>query len=165
MEKSRAARSQPRRIRAIRRRDANAVAAMMNEAAAYFRALGDPNPGGELTAERVRRDGFGPDAAFAGLVAEDAGEPVGYLLYHFGYDADDAVRILHVADLFVREGARRRGAARRLMERAAAIARAAGADRLLWTVYKPNRLAYAFYESLGARYVRDLDLMYLPVTR
>ena len=59
------------------------------------------------------RDGFGARPAFFGIVAEDQGTVVGYLLYHFGYDSDAAARTLHIADLYVDSGTRRRGAGSR----------------------------------------------------
>ena len=142
--------------------DAEAIGAMMREFAAFLRSLGDEGPlnGG---AAMVRRYGFGSNAAFAGLVAEIEGEPVGYLLYHFGFDADRACRTVHVIDLYVRESARRHGAARALMARAREICRAAGGGGLFWAVYRPNKLAAGFYERLGAEPVRDLDFMWWAV--
>lgn len=155
-------RAEPLEIRRARVEDAEAIGAMMAEFAAYLRSLGDE---GELngSAEMVRRHGFGSNPAFAGLVAEVAGEPAGYLLYHFGFDADRACRIVHVIDLYVRESARRHGIARALMERARDICRKAGGGGLVWSVYKPNTLAAGFYERLGATWIRDLDFMWWAV--
>ncbi len=155
-------RAEPLEIRRARVEDAEAIGAMMAEFAAYLRSLGDE---GELngSAEMVRRHGFGSNPAFAGLVAEVAGEPAGYLLYHFGFDADRACRIVHVIDLYVRESARRHGVARALMELARDICRKAGGGGLVWSVYKPNTLAAGFYERLGATWIRDLDFMWWAV--
>ena len=151
-------------IRILRVEDAEAIGAMMAEFAAHLRGLGDEGPlSGD--AQMVREHGFGPNAAFAGLVAEAAGEPVGYLLYHFGFDADRACRIVHVIDLYVREHARRHGVARALMERTREVCRAAGGGGLTWSVFKPNKLAAGFYERLGAEWIRDLDFMWWDVPR
>jgi len=111
----------------------------------------------------ILRDGFGANPAFSGLVAELNGKVAGYLLYHFGYDTDHARRLMHVCDLYVQEGARHHGAGRALMQAAANLCREAGGHELLWTVYKPNKLAFDFYERLGAEYVKDLKFMYWPV--
>lgn len=151
-------------VRTARPEDAEAIGTMMAEFAAYLRGLGDT---GELNggAEMVRRYGFGSNAAFAGLIAEQDGAAVGYLLYHFGFDADRACRIVHVIDLYVREGARRRGAGRVLMDRVKEICRAAEGGGLTWSVYRPNELAARFYERIGARRIEDLDFMWWDVAR
>jgi hypothetical protein len=61
--------------------DADAIGKLAREFQAYLRALGDRTHF-EFTAETYLRDGFGPNAAFSGLVAERNGEVIGYLLYH-----------------------------------------------------------------------------------
>lgn len=153
----------PLTIRAAELNDAAAVAQLMAESAAYLRALGDDSTDFNFTAETYRRDGFGPNPAFFGLVAVDGGEVVGHLLYHFGYDTDRALRLLHVVDLMVRAGSRNQGIGKALMHRAADLAREAGASELVWAVYKPNHLAARFYEDLGAAYVEDLFFMRWPL--
>ncbi|MGH7601968.1 MAG: GNAT family N-acetyltransferase [bacterium] len=126
------------------------------------RSLGDPTDF-RFNAEAYRRDGFGPNPAFSGLVAELDGRVIGYLLYNFSYDTDKAIRLLHVLDLYVHDSARHHGAGRALMQAAARICREAGGSELFWVVYSHNRLAFTFYESLGAKYVKDLQIMYWPV--
>jgi ribosomal protein S18 acetylase RimI-like enzyme len=134
---------------------------MWNDFAAYLRTLGDSDEQ-NFGAEVFLRDGFGPNPAFAGLVADQAGEAAGYLLYYFGYDVDRAARVMFIADLWVDPKARRAGIGRALMQAAAARARDRGAAELIWAVFAPNRLAVAFYESLGAAFFRDLQFMHLP---
>jgi ribosomal protein S18 acetylase RimI-like enzyme len=143
--------------------DADTIARMWRDFAAYLRTLGDTDEQ-NFGAEVFLRDGFGPDPAFAGLVAEQAGEAAGYLLYYFGYDVDRAARVMFIADLWVDPGARRAGVGRALMQAAAARARDRGAVELIWAVFAPNRLAAAFYESLGAAFFRDLQFMHLPAS-
>jgi ribosomal protein S18 acetylase RimI-like enzyme len=150
-------------IRPARPADADTVARMWSDFAAYLRALGDTDEQ-NFGAEVFLRDGFGADPAFAGLVAEQDGEAAGYLLYYFGYDVDRAARIMLIADLWVDPTARRAGVGRALMQAAAAHARDRGALELVWAVFAPNRLAVAFYESLGATFLRDLEFMHLPAS-
>jgi len=151
-------------IRVLRFEDAEAVGAMMREFAAYLRSLGDDGPL-KSDAGMVRRHGFGSNPAFAGLMAQVDGAPAGYLLYHFGFDADRACRIVHVIDLYVREASRRHGVGRALMDRVREICATAGGGGLVWSVYKPNKLAARFYERLGARWIEDLDFMWWEVER
>jgi GNAT superfamily N-acetyltransferase len=53
--------------------------------------------------------------------------------------------------------------ARALMTRAADACREAGGYALLWSVYSPNKMAAAFYEKLGAQYIKDLSFMHWSV--
>lgn len=142
--------------------DAYAIGELAKEFQAYLRALGDRTQF-EFTAETYLRDGFGPNPAFSGLVAELDGEVVGYLLYHFGYDTDRAMRLLHVIDLYVQEAKRRRGVGEALMQAVAKRCQEAGGRELVWSVFVPNKLAFQFYERLGAKHIQELKLMYWPV--
>ncbi len=145
-------------VRAATAADAGAVGALAEEFQDYLRGLGDRTEF-RFDGQTYLRDGFGPNPAFAGFVAEADGQIAGYLLYHFGYDTDRGDRLMYVIDLYVRQVRRGLGVGRALMERAAATAREAGASSLIWTVYAPNALALAFYERLGARFESDLKLM------
>ena len=142
--------------------DATRVGELAREFADYLRGLGDD---GEFNfdAAAYLRDGFGPRAAFAGLVAEEGGRVVGYLLCHPGYDTDRAWRLLHVVDLYVEGPCRGRGVGRELMRAAAEVGRRQGASALFWSVYSRNQQARGFYERLGARPIRGLDFMYLEI--
>jgi GNAT superfamily N-acetyltransferase len=151
-------------IRAAAATDAAAIGQLAEQFAAYLRGLGDPTDF-KFTAATYLRDGFGSNPAFAGVVAEQAGEVIGYLLYHFGYDTDRAIRLLHVIDLYVREDRRGFGTGRALMREAAKICREGGGQELFWAVYIPNQLAARFYERLGAHYIEDLKFMVWPGSR
>ena len=133
---------------------------MGREFVEYLRELGDAKAH-SLTAEEYLREGFGDDPAFAGLVAELGGEPIGYLLYTPSFDLDRGGRFLSIVELFVRGAARRGGAGRALLEAAADIGRERGYGQVSWSVYAPNAPARAFYEQLGASYTRDMHVMYM----
>jgi len=147
-------------IRSATAEDAGSIGQLAKEFADYLRSLGD-TADVWFDAEAYLRDGFGPNAAFSGLVAECEGEILGYLLYHSGYDVDYVTRTLHIIDLYVRERWRRQGVGRALIEEVAKICRRLGGTQLFWSVYVRNKPALAFYESLGARYTKDLVFMRL----
>jgi GNAT superfamily N-acetyltransferase len=149
-------------IRTATVNDADTIGELAKEFQVYLRGMGDRTQV-EFNAKTYRRDGFGPHAAFAGLVAELDGKVIGYLLYHFGYDTDRAMRLMFVIDLYVQETKRRRGIGEALMRVAAQICREAGGRELIWSVFVPNKLALQFYERLGAKYIHDLKFMYWPV--
>jgi ribosomal protein S18 acetylase RimI-like enzyme len=138
--------------------DARDIGRLAQQFAAFLRNLGDQTEF-RLTAEAFLRDGLGQPSAFMGIVAEDDGKVLGYLLYHFGYDSDAAARNLHVADLYVERAAQRQGIGTALMRAAAQIAIEAGAIDLIWSVYNDNDLAAAFYQGLGARRITEVFFM------
>jgi len=142
--------------------DAEIIVQLEKEFDDYLRSLGDSDPT-VLNADSYLRDGFGEEPVYSGIVAEIGGEVVGFLLYHSGYDFDHGGRVLYIIDLFVRESARRKGVGRALMEKAADICRRAGGNELVWAIYNPNKLAFIFYESLGARYVENMTYMHWRV--
>lgn len=147
-------------IRTAQAADAHSIGVLASEFAGYLRGLGDATDF-KLTAEACLRDGFGETPAFAWLVAEDEGKVIGYLLYHFGYDSDRAARTLHIADLFVGQFRRHQGIGKALMAKAAEIGRKAGAEEIIWSVYRDNDLAAGFYEGLGAERITDVFFMKL----
>lgn len=148
-------------IRPLLPGDAGSVDRMVVEFGAYLRALGDPWEH-NFTVERYLADGFGPNPAFSGFIAEaPGGAPLGYILLSPNYDVDLGMRIWIIVDLWVGEAARRSGTGRALVRAASEAARRAGARRLVWAVYRPNHIARAFYLSIGAQPVEDLDWMYL----
>ena len=149
-------------IRRATTNDAAAVGQLAQQFADYLRGLGDQGDF-RFDAEAYLRDGFGPTPAFSGFIAEREGRVVGYLLYHWGYDTDRAIRLLHVVDLYIQESARRQGVGRALMNAAAEACREGGGQGLFWSVYAPNKMAAEFYERLGARYIEGLRFMYWPI--
>ncbi len=95
-------------IRPAKPEDSESIGQLAREFIEYLRSIGD-NTEQKFDAKIYLRDGFGSNPAFSGIVAEQGGEVIGYLLYHFGYDVDYAARTLHVIDLYVSENRRGQG--------------------------------------------------------
>ena len=150
-------------IRSLTPADADAVVAMNAAFVAYLAAMGDPDSQAQhFTKAKYLADGFGPDPAFSGYIAEEDGAALGYLLYCKGYNVDVAQRLFFICDLWVDSKARRKGVARALMARCAADCRDWGGERLEWNVYRPNESAFDFYRRLGGEVVDGLVVMSLP---
>jgi len=149
-------------IRQAVREDARWVEGLEREFSDELRSLGIPGES-SFSAESYLRDGFGPNPAFSGLVADTGTELVGYLLYHLGYEVEDAARILYVIDLYVRRDSRRQGLGRALMKEAENVCRKLGGSQVCWSVYASNALALRFYEGFGASYTEDERFMHLNV--
>lgn len=99
----------------------------------------------------VRRDAFGPKAAFRAVVAEAGGRLVGYASYLRGYNTDLAISELWMLDLFVIASARGRGIGRALVRAVACETVRRGLTCLEWGVRGDNTRARRFYRGLGAR--------------
>jgi GNAT superfamily N-acetyltransferase len=144
-------------IRKATEADLPALTAMTREFNDYLDTLGGTEvaeDAAEVAAaamDRLRPLAFGPCPLCAILIAELDGETVGYLNYFVGVFMDDATPTLHVADFFVAEKYRLRGAGRALMLEARRIGTNLGASRLFWMVWRKNEDAIRFYEKLGAR--------------
>jgi len=140
--------------------DADPVIAMNAAFCAYLREIGDPDSQVQhFTKEKYLTDGFGPNPAFSGYIAEETGSALGYLLYFKGYNVDIARRLFFICDLWVEPAARGKGIARELMARCAADCRAWGGEWLEWYVYRPNTTAFDFYRKLGGREPDGLAVM------
>jgi GNAT superfamily N-acetyltransferase len=149
-------------IRSATPGDAAEIEQLYRQSAAHLQALDDETDF-RFNAQIYLRDGFGPNPAFTGLVAEGDNGLIGYLLYTFGYDTDRAMRYLFIIDLLVDEAQRGQGIGRALMQQAAQICREQGGGELFWAVYVKNQSALEFYRRLGATEVTELIFMILPV--
>jgi GNAT superfamily N-acetyltransferase len=81
--------------------------------------------------------------------------PVGYACYYFTYSTFLAQPTLFLEDVFVLDQYRRHGIGRRLLEFCAAEAQRKGCGRMEWNVLDWNAQAISFYESTGARILKE----------
>ncbi len=88
--------------------------------------------------------------------ADDA--PAGFAIYFFNYSTFLARPGLSLEDLFVKPEFRGRGLGKALLLHLAQKANARGCGRMEWSVLDWNRPAIEFYESLGARRMREWQI-------
>ncbi len=134
-------------IREARPGDEALLLALIRELAAYERLADEVSATPELLTRHVL-DGQGGATA---LIAELAGEPVGFALFFRNFSTFLGKPGLYLEDLYVRESARGQGVGRALLAHVAGIARAGDYGRLEWSVLDWNEPAIAFYQSLGAQ--------------
>lgn len=132
-------------FRAPRREDADLLAAMVDKL-----NLHEGDPTGHFTAERALADVIAPEARVSCLLAERAGAPLGYALWHYSYETAWAEHGVYLADLYVREAARGQGVGDGLLRAVARAAAADGATFVWWTAYRTNDNARAFYRARAA---------------
>lgn len=110
----------------------------------------------KLAATLFPADGAAP-AAHCVLAFAD-GAPAGFALYFFNYSTFLAAPGLYLEDLFVRPEFRGLGLGKALLLHLAQIANARGCGRMEWSVLDWNQPAIDFYESLGARRMKEWQI-------
>jgi ribosomal protein S18 acetylase RimI-like enzyme len=101
-------------------------------------------------AEKLRRDGFGPDPAFSAILAETPeGIPIGYALFWQSYVTETEMTGGLLSDLYVLPAWRRQGVARALLAASARASAETGGEFLVWAVDADNGHAREFYRTLS----------------
>jgi GNAT superfamily N-acetyltransferase len=137
----------PDAIRPATVADCPIILAFIRELAEYEKLLHEV-----VADEAALRDTlFGPRPAAEVLIAELAGEPVGFALFFTTFSTFLAKPGLYLEDLFVRPAARGKGIGAALMVALARIAVERGYGRFEWAVLDWNEPAIQFYATLGAK--------------
>jgi GNAT superfamily N-acetyltransferase len=140
------------RIRDAAATDVPVILRLIHGLAEYERAAP-----GEVTATEadLLRDGFGDHPRFHVVLAEWEGQAVGFAFYFFNYSTWQARIGLYLEDLFVVPEYRGWGIGKALLVHLARIAVEKGCGRYQWQVLDWNEPAIRFYESVGARVMRE----------
>lgn len=112
----------------------------------------EPTGGGTPISATVRAeliDTLKQESHYLGLLAFDGERAVGLANCFFGFSTFAARPLLNIHDLVVHRDARRAGVARRLLDAAAASARARGCCKLTLEVLSENQPALAAYAAAG----------------
>ncbi len=131
---------------------------------AFIRALADYEKlAADVTADETHLHAtlFPPAAAPAAhcvLAFADDGAPAGFAIYFFNYSTFLAKPGLYLEDLFVNPECRGRGYGRALLLHLAQLANARGCGGMEWAVLDWNQPAIEFYESLGARRMKEWQI-------
>lgn len=144
-------------VRSAERADVPVLLAFIRGLAEYERMLDQV----EATEDSLRRtlfpeDGSSP-AAHCVLACLD-GQPAGFALYFFNYSTFLAKPGLYLEDLYVEPSARGHGLGKALLVHLAKLASDKGCGRMEWSVLDWNQPAIDFYESLGARRLREWQI-------
>ena len=109
------------------------------------------------TEEDLIRDGFSSETApkFRVILAEWNGVVCGFAFYFVNYSTWAGRPGLYLEDLFVKPEFRGHGIGKALLAQLAAIAREEKCYGMKWNVLDWNQPAIDFYESLGAKLLRE----------
>ncbi len=124
-------------------------------ALAAFEKLTPPD---DAAAARLLEHAFGARPRYELRVVELDGALVAYAVFFEIYSTFRALPSLFLEDVFVAEGARRRGIGEQLLRHLAALAVERGCGRFEWSVLDWNESARRFYRSLGARILDEWHL-------
>lgn len=132
-------------IREGKRADCPAVYQLIQELAVYEKAADQV----EITEEELAEDGFGLDAIYHLLVAEQDDQIIGIALYYIKYSTWKG-KCVYLEDLIVTEKYRGVGAGKLLFEELIKIAAKLNAGRMEWQVLDWNEPAIGFYKKYNA---------------
>ena len=105
-----------------------------------------------VTKERLGELLFGVrPVAECRVIHAAGGGDVGHAWYYYVAPTFTGTLVLYLEDLYIRPEHRGAGIGRACMAELAAIAKAAGAEGMAWSVVDGNDAAAAFYAKLGAR--------------
>ena len=137
-------------IRKAREEDMEPVLDLIKELAIY-----EKEPEAVIvTAEDLRRDGFGEDPLFYCYVAVEDGTIVGMALYYYRYSTWKG-RTLHLEDLVVKENQRGTGIGFALYSEIIKTGFDDNVQRIEWNVLNWNTPAIEFYRKSGATVLED----------
>lgn len=144
----------PRHIRSATPADVPLILGFIRDLAVYEKL------GHEVTATEsaLHRTLFGSPPAAHVVIAEVEGIPAGFALYFFNYSTFLAKPGLYLEDLFVKPEFRGAGAGKALLLHLAKIANVRGCGRMEWSVLDWNEPAIKFYESLGAKRLKEWQI-------
>ncbi len=144
------------KIRTADATDMPEVYSLITELAAFEKEAGAV----EITVDDLVRDGFGDKKRFHCFVGESDGEVVGMALIYPRYSTWKGPAI-HLEDLIVTERMRGSGLGSALLAEVVRYGNHTGVKRICWEVLDWNEPAINFYESKGAKVLRDWDVVQL----
>lgn len=111
----------------------------------------------KMTAETLRRDGFGDQKFFTCLVVEAKGNTGeggqatlwGYALYYFAYSTWEG-RVMYLEDLYISPAQRGKGIGTKLFNAVIKIGVDLDCQRMQWVVLSWNQRSIDFYKARGA---------------
>jgi GNAT superfamily N-acetyltransferase len=137
-------------------KDMPRVLELINELAIFEK---EPNAV-EVTLQDLETDGFGLVQKFTCFVVEIENRVEGIALVYPRYSTWKG-EVIHLEDLIVSEACRGLGLGTVLLDEVVKYAKSLEVKRVSWEVLDWNEPAIKFYESKGAKIMRDWDIVQL----
>jgi ribosomal protein S18 acetylase RimI-like enzyme len=143
------------RIRAATSADVPLILNFIRDLAAYEKLADEV----EATEEKLRQTLFGERPAAECVIALGENDaPAAFAIFFTNYSTFLARPGLYLEDLFVKPEFRGRGIGKAMLTHLAKLANERGYGRMEWTVLDWNASAISFYESFGARRMREWQI-------
>jgi GNAT superfamily N-acetyltransferase len=143
------------RIRAATSADVPLILNFIRDLAAYEKLSDEV----EATEEKLRQTLFSERPAAECVIAlGDNDAPAAFAILFTNYSTFLARPGLYLEDLFVKPEFRGRGIGKAMLTHLAKLANERGYGRMEWTVLDWNASAISFYESFGARRMREWQI-------
>ncbi|MBE9040914.1 GNAT family N-acetyltransferase [Oscillatoriales cyanobacterium LEGE 11467] len=140
-------------IRDAMPKDISLIFGLIQKKAEFDRQMGSFSGTLKATPEKLSKTLFG-DVPFAKVIlAEIAGNAVGFGLYYFRYSSFNALPSLWLDDLYIESKARHQGIGTVLIKEIAAIAQKYNCTHLAWNAIETNQPGVRFYHKIGAEIV------------
>ena len=145
----------PITIRAATPADVPLILSLIRDLATFEKLLDEV----EATEEKLLATLFGSRPAAECVIAHSKdGSPAGFAIFFTNYSTFLAKPGLYLEDLFVRSEFRGQGIGKALLTHLAQLANQRNYGRMEWSVLDWNERAIAFYESFGARRMREWQI-------
>ncbi|MGO4918628.1 GNAT family N-acetyltransferase [Maribacter spongiicola] len=146
-------------IRVAKREDMKQVLHLIQELATFEKE----DDAVEVSVQNLEEDGFGAQQLFHCFVAEKNNKIVGMALVYPRYSTWKGP-VIHLEDLIVTKEMRGSGLGTALLNEVVKYGDQLGVKRISWEVIDWNEPAIGFYESKGAKVMRDWDVVQLDET-
>tara|TARA_R110002153_G_scaffold63675_6_gene170733 strand:- start:1407 stop:1889 length:483 start_codon:yes stop_codon:yes gene_type:complete len=144
------------KIRVAQREDMKQVLQLIQELATFEKK----DDAVEVSVQDLEEDGFGKQKLFHCFVAEKNEKIVGMALVYPRYSTWKGA-VIHLEDLIVTKDMRGTGLGTALLDEVVKYGNDLGVKRICWEVIDWNEPAIGFYESKGAKVMRDWDVVQL----
>ena len=114
----------------------------------------------QVTVEELTEAGFGAQPLYQCFVAEIEDKVEGMALVYPRYSTWQGP-VIHLEDLIVSQSVRGKGIGSALLDQVVQYSKEQGVRRIAWEVLDWNEPAIKFYESKGAKVMRDWDVVQL----
>jgi GNAT superfamily N-acetyltransferase len=143
-------------IRPARAEDVDLIVSFVRGLAEYERLLDQV----EATPDSIRDALFPADGRPVAhcVIGELDAKPAGFALYFYNFSTFVGRPGLYLEDLYVTPASRGHGLGKALLLHLARLAHEQGCGRMEWSVLDWNAPAIAFYESIGARRLREWQI-------
>lgn len=145
------------KIRKAAPEDVKVIFELIKELAEYEKLLHEV----KTTVTDLQKALFDKNSSVQVLIAEFNDLPVGYALFFFNFSTFLGKTGIYLEDLFVKPTFRNKGIGKSLLESVIQIAKERDCGRVEWSVLDWNQPAIDFYESRGAKSLKDWKIFRL----